>query len=69
MFNSVPQECRVSKTKWSELLDRLVSVNRQLQRVSGSFLRIVVVGDENGVVGHGLGSSKILSNYESSRRC
>jgi small subunit ribosomal protein S5 len=57
MFNSKIQECRVSKTKWSELKDRLVSVNRyQLQRGGGSFSAIVVVGDENGVVGHGLES-------------
>jgi small subunit ribosomal protein S5 len=56
-----------------ELKDRLVSVNRvtKLQRVVElSVFYYVVVGDENGVVGHGLGKSKDVSEaIESSRRC
>jgi len=45
-----------------ELKDRLVSVNRVTKVTKGGrafgFSAIVVVGDENGVVGHGLGKSK-----------
>jgi small subunit ribosomal protein S5 len=47
-----------------ELKDRLVSVNRvtKVTRVVElSVSSIVVVGDENGVVGHGLGKSKDVS--------
>jgi small subunit ribosomal protein S5 len=44
-----------------ELKDRLVSVNRVTKVTKGGrafgFSAIVVVGDENGVVGHGLGKS------------
>jgi ribosomal protein S5 len=45
-----------------ELKDRLVAVNRVTKVTKGgrtfSFSAIVVVGDENGVVGHGLGKAK-----------
>ncbi|MFN3918408.1 MAG: 30S ribosomal protein S5 [Flavobacteriales bacterium] len=45
-----------------ELKDRLVAVNRVTKVTKGgrtfSFSAIVVVGNENGVVGHGLGKSK-----------
>ena len=45
-----------------ELKDRLVSVNRVTKVTKGGrafgFSAIVVVGDENGVVGQGLGKSK-----------
>jgi len=50
---------RASET---ELKDRLVSVNRVTKVTKGGrtfgFAAIVVVGNENGVVGHGLGKSK-----------
>lgn len=49
-----------------ELKDRLVSVNRVTKVTKGGrafgFSAIVVVGDENGVVGHGLGKSKDVSS-------
>jgi small subunit ribosomal protein S5 len=45
-----------------ELKDRLVAVNRVTKVTKGgrtfSFSAIVVVGDEKGVVGHGLGKAK-----------
>ena len=45
-----------------EIKDRLVNINRVTKVTKGgrtfSFSAIVVVGDENGVVGHGLGKSK-----------
>ena len=45
-----------------ELKDRLVAVNRVTKVTKGgrtfSFSAIVVVGDENGVIGFGLGKSK-----------
>lgn len=45
-----------------ELKDKLVSVNRVTKVTKGgrtfSFSAIVVVGNENGVVGHGLGKAK-----------
>ena len=48
-----------------ELKDGLVSVNRVTKVTKGGrafgFSAIVVVGDENGVVGHGLGKSKDVS--------
>ena len=48
-----------------ELKDRLVSVQRVTKVTKGGrnfgFSAIVVVGDENGIVGHGLGKSKEVS--------
>lgn len=45
-----------------ELKDKLVSLNRVTKVTKGgrtfSFSAIVVVGDENGIVGHGLGKAK-----------
>lgn len=49
-----------------ELKDRLVGVQRVAKVTKGGrtfgFTAIVVVGDENGVVGHGLGKSKEVSS-------
>lgn len=49
-----------------ELKDRLVGVQRVTKVTKGGrafgFSAIVVVGDENGVVGHGLGKSKEVAN-------
>jgi small subunit ribosomal protein S5 len=48
-----------------ELKDRLVHVNRVAKVTKGgrtfSFSAIVVVGDENGIVGYGLGKAKEVS--------
>jgi small subunit ribosomal protein S5 len=48
-----------------ELHDRLVAVNRVTKVTKGGrtfgFAAIVVVGDENGVIGYGLGKSKEVS--------
>ena len=45
-----------------ELKDKLVAINRVTKVTKGgrtfSFSAIVVVGDENGIVGHGLGKAK-----------
>ncbi|MGB0166345.1 MAG: 30S ribosomal protein S5 [Luteibaculum sp.] len=45
-----------------ELKDRLVGINRVTKVTKGgrtfSFSAMVVVGDENGIVGHGLGKAK-----------
>lgn len=52
---------RKIKTTDLELKDRLVAVNRVTKVTKGgrhfSFAAIVVVGDENGVVGYGLGKA------------
>lgn len=52
---------RVRNTE-SELKDKLVAVNRVTKVTKGgrtfSFSAIVVVGDEKGIVGHGLGKAK-----------
>jgi len=49
-----------------ELKDRLVAVNRVTKVTKGgrtfSFSAIVVVGDENGVIGFGLGKSKEVAS-------
>lgn len=49
-----------------ELKDRLVGVQRVTKVTKGGrafgFSAIVVVGDENGVVGHGLGKSKEVAD-------
>ncbi|MBL4604948.1 MAG: 30S ribosomal protein S5 [Flavobacteriaceae bacterium] len=58
----------VEKVKPSglELVDRLVGVQRVTKVTKGGrafgFSAIVVVGDSNGVVGHGLGKSKDVSS-------
>ena len=50
------------KSADTELKDKLVAVNRVTKVTKGgrtfSFSAIVVVGDENGIVGHGLGKAK-----------
>ena len=50
------------KTSDLELKDKLVGINRVTKVTKGgrtfSFSAIVVVGDENGIVGHGLGKAK-----------
>ncbi|MCQ2286383.1 MAG: 30S ribosomal protein S5 [Bacteroidales bacterium] len=55
---------RVKSTD-SELKDRLVAVNRVTKVTKGgrtfSFSAIVVVGDEKGIVGYGLGKAKEVS--------
>ena len=52
-----------------ELKDRLVGVQRVTKVTKGGrafgFSAIVVVGNENGVVGHGLGKSKDVCNSNS----
>ena len=49
-----------------ELVEKVVSIQRVTKVTKGgrtfSFSAIVVVGDENGVVGHGLGKSKDVSS-------
>ena len=54
------------KSSEIELKDRLVSVQRVTKVTKGgrafSFSAIVVVGDEHGVVGYGLGKSKEVSD-------
>lgn len=58
MANSNPKRVRASE---AELKDKLVAINRVTKVTKGgrnfSFSAIVVVGDENGVVGHGLGKA------------
>ena len=56
---------RPVRSSETELKDRLVSVNRVTKVTKGGrtfgFAAIVVVGNEKGVVGHGLGKSKEVS--------
>jgi small subunit ribosomal protein S5 len=55
-------EVKVVRSSETELKDRLVAVNRVTKVTKGGrtfgFAAIVVVGNENGIVGHGLGKSK-----------
>ena len=59
---STQQNINRVKSADIELKDKLVAVNRVTKVTKGgrtfSFSTIVVVGDENGVVGHGLGKAK-----------
>jgi small subunit ribosomal protein S5 len=61
-------ESNVKRVKSSEieLKDRLVTVNRVTKVTKGgrafTFAAIVVVGDESGVVGHGLGKAKEVTD-------
>lgn len=56
------KEPRSVRSTETELKDRLVGINRVTKVTKGgrtfSFSAIVVVGDENGIVGSGLGKSK-----------
>lgn len=56
------QELNRVKSADIELKDKLVAVNRVTKVTKGgrtfTFSAIVVVGDENGIVGHGLGKAK-----------
>ncbi|MFZ6051708.1 30S ribosomal protein S5 [Halocola ammonii] len=56
------KENKMIKSTDVELKDRLVAVNRVTKVTKGgrtfTFSAIVVVGNENGVVGHGLGKAK-----------
>lgn len=56
---------RVKSTE-SELKDKLVGVNRVTKVTKGgrafTFSAIIVVGDEKGVVGHGLGKAKEVTD-------
>lgn len=56
------KENKTIKSTDVELKDRLVAVNRVTKVTKGgrtfTFSAIVVVGNENGVVGHGLGKAK-----------
>lgn len=58
-------EMKTVRSSETELKDRLVAVNRVTKVTKGGrtfgFAAIVVVGNENGVVGHGLGKSKEVS--------
>jgi len=64
MFKGIKSATRV-KPGGLELTDRLVSVNRVTKVTKGGrtfgFSAIVVVGDEKGVAGFGLGKSKEVS--------
>ncbi|MDA9328642.1 30S ribosomal protein S5 [Flavobacteriales bacterium] len=58
MANNNPNKVRSSE---DEIKDRLVAINRVTKVTKGgrhfSFAAIVVVGNENGLVGHGLGKA------------
>jgi small subunit ribosomal protein S5 len=57
---------KVSPTEAIELKDKLVALNRVAKVTKGgrtfSFAAIVVVGDGNGTVGHGLGKAREVSD-------
>ncbi len=62
----VGQEIRRVRSTETELKDRLVAVKRVTKVTKGgrafSFAAIVVVGDEKGVVGYGLGKAKEVTD-------
>jgi len=64
MFKGISNIKKV-KPSGLELVDRLVSVNRVTKVTKGGrafgFSAIVVVGNENGIAGYGLGKSKEVS--------
>lgn len=57
---------KVNPTETTELKDKLVALNRVAKVTKGgrtfSFAAIVVVGDGNGTVGHGLGKAREVSD-------
>ena len=70
-------ENKIVRATETELKDRLVAINRVTKVTKGgrnfSFSAIVVVGDEKGVVGHGLGKANevteaITKGIESAKR-
>ncbi|MCC6384887.1 MAG: 30S ribosomal protein S5 [Bacteroidia bacterium] len=62
----VGKEVKRVRSAETELKDRLVAVNRVTKVTKGgrtfSFAAIVVVGDENGVIGYGLGKAKEVTD-------
>ncbi len=60
------QNSKKVKSSEAELKDRLVSIQRVTKTTKGgrtfSFSAIVVVGDEHGVVGYGLGKAKEVTD-------
>lgn len=62
----VGQEVKRVRSAETELKDRLVAVNRVTKVTKGGrafgFAAIVVVGDEKGVVGYGLGKAKEVTD-------
>ncbi len=60
------QNSKRVKSTDTELHDKLVAVNRVTKVTKGGrafgFAAIIVVGDEKGVVGHGLGKAKEVTN-------
>jgi small subunit ribosomal protein S5 len=65
-FNNMYQNAELVKPSGLDLKDRLVGVQRVTKVTKGGrafgFSAIVVVGDESGVVGHGLGKSKDVAS-------
>ena len=65
-FNNMYQNVESVKPSGLDLKDRLVGVQRVTKVTKGGrafgFSAIVVVGDGNGVVGHGLGKSKDVAS-------
>lgn len=57
---------QVKATETTELKEKMVALNRVAKVTKGgrtfSFAAVVVVGDENGTVGHGLGKAREVSS-------